>query len=52
MGIPIADGRRLYVLTERMHAAGDPDDSRAAVLTGAADRGVRTILRVESSLSI
>ena len=30
MGIPIADGRRLYELTERMHAAGDPEDSRAA----------------------
>jgi cytochrome P450 len=30
MGIPIADGRRLYELTERMHTAGDPAGSQAA----------------------
>ena len=32
MGIPIADGRRLYEWTERMHSAGDP----AGVQTAAA----------------
>jgi len=31
MGIPIEDGRRLYVLTERMHTAGNPADTQAAV---------------------
>jgi cytochrome P450 len=30
MGIPIADGRRLYELTERMHSAGDPQGSQRA----------------------
>jgi cytochrome P450 len=31
MGIPIADGRKLYDLTERMHTAGDPAGAGAAV---------------------
>jgi len=30
MGIPIADGRRLYELTERMHSAGDPEGTQRA----------------------
>ena len=32
MGIPPADGRRLYELTERMHQSGAPADAQAAVL--------------------
>jgi cytochrome P450 len=32
MGIPPADGRRLYELTERMHQSGSPADAQAAVL--------------------
>jgi cytochrome P450 len=32
MGIPIADGRRLYELTERMHSAGDPAGGQAAAV--------------------
>ena len=30
MGIPIADGRKLYELTERMHSAGNPVDAAGA----------------------
>jgi cytochrome P450 len=30
VGIPLADGRRLYALTERMHAAATTDDARLA----------------------
>ncbi len=32
MGIPPADGRRLYTLTERMHQTETPADAQAAVL--------------------
>jgi cytochrome P450 len=32
MGIPLADGRRLYALTERMHQSGQPADAHGAVL--------------------
>jgi len=32
MGIPPADGRRLYELTERMHQSGAPADTQAAVV--------------------
>jgi cytochrome P450 len=32
MGIPPGDGRRLYVLTERMHQTGAPAEAQAAVV--------------------
>jgi len=46
MGIPPADGRRLYELTERMHQTGAPADARGAVLEMMSyAAGVRTAKR-------
>jgi len=53
MGIPLADGRRLYALTERMHQTARPADAQAAVLEmlGYA-AGVRSAKRVRPAADI
>jgi cytochrome P450 len=48
MGIPPADGRRLYELTERMHQTGAPADTQAAVVEMLSySAGVRSAKRAQ-----